>query len=237
MLKIAVCDDDPRFLREAESRIREWAKERKLDAEVTAFDNGDALLKKCLPDRPDVIFLDIVMPLLNGMDTARELRLRDTAVRIVFLTSSPEFALESYEVKAKGYLLKPVDPEKLYGLLDECAAEADREPEHIVMRTPFGYRKLYLHEIEYAEALNKRVVFYLRSGRTEESTETFYAIEEKLSKNRGFFKCHRSYLVYLPNVDHFNTAQAITLSGRSVPIARGSAKPFKDAYFAMMFPD
>lgn len=55
----------------------------------------------------DIILLDIVMPLLNGMDTARELRAQDTAVKIIFLTSSPEFALESYEVRAQDYLLKP----------------------------------------------------------------------------------------------------------------------------------
>lgn len=61
------------------------------------------------------------MPLLNGMDTARELRQTDKAVKIIFLTSSPEFALESYEVKAQGYVLKPIVYEQLKDTLDECA--------------------------------------------------------------------------------------------------------------------
>ena len=55
-----------------------------------------------------IILLDILMPLLNGMDTARELRQYDKTVKIIFLTSSPEFALESYDVKAYSYLLKPM---------------------------------------------------------------------------------------------------------------------------------
>ena len=67
-----------------------------------------------------IILLDILMPLLNGMDTARELRQYDKTVKIIFLTSSPEFALESYDVKAYSYLLKPVTYEKLEETLNEC---------------------------------------------------------------------------------------------------------------------
>ena len=71
----------------------------------------------------DLVFLDILMPLLNGMDAARELRRVDAAARIVFLTSSPEFALESYAVKAQGYILKPVTGEKLREALEENGVE------------------------------------------------------------------------------------------------------------------
>ena len=78
------------------------------------------------------------MPLLSGMETARELRLTDSAVKIIFLTSSPEFALESYDVKAEGYLLKPVSYEKIKKTLDDCCKELIKEAENIVIRTDFG---------------------------------------------------------------------------------------------------
>ena len=177
------------------------------------------------------------MPLLNGMDAARELRQRDKSVKIIFLTSSPEFALESYEVKAQGYVLKPIAYDKLKELLDECAHSFAEEPKNMVIKTVTGYQKLYFHEIEYAEAQNKRVFFHLRSGNIIESTEPFHSFEDRFSSQVGFFKCHRSYLVYLQNVDHFTTTEITTKSGRNIPVSRGYAKAFKEAYFAQMFQD
>lgn len=81
----------------------------------------------------------MIMPLVNGMDTARELRQSDTAVRLVFLTSSPEFALESYEVRAFDYLLKPVTYERLAQLLDELSSMRPAATDELVIKTSFGY--------------------------------------------------------------------------------------------------
>ena len=107
----------------------------------------------------------------------------------------------------------------------------------MVIKTVTGYQKLYFHEIEYAEAQNKRVFFHLRSGNIIESAEPFHSFEERFSSQDGFFKCHRSYLVYLQNVDHFTAAEITTKSGRNIPVSRGCAKAFKEAYFAQMFQD
>lgn len=70
-----------------------------------------------------------------------------------------------------------------------------------------------------------------------EAAEPLHSLEERLSINDGFFKCHRSFLVYIPNVDHFSMTEIITKTGRSIPIARGYGKAFKDAYFALVFKD
>lgn len=165
MLKIGICDDSKIFLICAEKLIRKWSDERRIPIKIYTFNNGDKLVAANTEERLDIIFLDIIMPLLNGMDAARELRQRDKSVKIIFLTSSPEFALESYEVKAQGYVLKPIAYDKLKELLDECAQSFAEEPKNMVIKTVTGYQKLYFHEIEYAEAQNKRVFFHLRSGR------------------------------------------------------------------------
>ena len=237
MLKIGICDDSKIFLICAEKLIRKWSDERRIPVKIYTFNNGDKLVAANTEERLDIIFLDIIMPLLNGMDAARELRQRDKSVKIIFLTSSPEFALESYEVKAQGYVLKPIAYDKLKELLDECAHSFAEEPKNMVIKTVTGYQKLYFHEIEYAEAQNKRVFFHLRSGNIIESTEPFHSFEDRFSSQVGFFKCHRSYLVYLQNVDHFTTAEITMKSGRNIPISRGYAKAFKEAYFAQMFQD
>lgn len=237
MLKIALCDDSPLFLEQASGFTQKWSDESRIPTTISSFHNGDDLISAHQTEQFDIIFLDIIMPLLNGMDTARELRLHDKTVKIIFLTSSPEFALESYEVRAQGYLLKPINYEKIKEHLDECAKAFAEEPKNLIIKTAFGYQKLYFHEIEYAEAQNKRVVFHLCSGDTVESMDAFHFFENKLTTEDGFFKCHRSYLVYLQNVDRFSATELSTKSGQVIPISRNYAKAFKDAYFAQMFQD
>ena len=108
MLKIIACDDDVAFLDRLHRMIDRWSTETGTAVDVALVTRGEDLLARHAASRADIILLDMIMPLVNGMDTARELRQADTAVRLVFLTSSPEFSLESYEVRAFDYLLKPV---------------------------------------------------------------------------------------------------------------------------------
>lgn len=235
MLRIAVCDDEKNALKNTVSMIEKWSQQREVTVEICEFDNGDDLLNENMIHHMDIILLDIIMPLFNGMDTAKEIRQSDTAVHIVFLTSSPEFALESYEVKAKGYLLKPIVYDKLMELLDDCSHDFDTESEHLVLKTKFGYQKLYYKDIEYIEAQNKVITFYMRNEKNIKTTETLRSFESKLNSSAGFFKCHRSYIVNISNVDHFNASEITTKSGYHIPIARGYGKTFQEAYFAFMF--
>lgn len=235
VLKIAVCDDSPIFLEETTTYIKAWSVSTSHRVQIFSYDNGDALIEAHKACHMDIIFLDILMPLLNGLDTARELRQQDRSVSIVFLTSSPEFALESYEVKAQGYLLKPVSQEKITSELNEIAMHIYEEPKNLLLKTTLGYQKQYFHDIEYIEAQNKRVLFHLQSGQILEVPEPLNHFEQQLLNTDGFFKCHRSYLVYLPNVDHFTNTEITTRSGHKIPIARGYGKAFKEAYFSAMF--
>jgi len=234
-MRIAVCDDNEQFLQSAVTMIEQWSEENGVTVQIFCFNNGDDLLTRHTVHPMDIILLDIIMPLLNGMETAKELRKVDEAVHIVFLTSTPEFALESYDVKAKGYLLKPVSYEKLKDVLNDCSRNFAVEAKHLVLKTKFGYQKLYYQDVEYVEAQNKTIIFYMRNGKTIEATESLSAFESKLDAGEGFFKCHRSYIVYIPNVDNFNATEIVTKSGYHVPIARGYGKAFQEAYFAFMF--
>lgn len=235
MIQIAVCDDDISCINEAVEMIETWSKDSSIPVEIHSFDNGDELIKKNDHIHMDIIFLDIVMPLLNGIDTAKELRQKDKTVKIIFLTSSPEYALKSYSVKAHDYLLKPITYMKIKEVLDECSSPFNQEAENIVIKTTIGYQKLYFHDIEYLEAQNRKVFFYMQNGKLVETNEPFYSFEKKFMGNVDFFKCHRSYIIYIPNVDHFDNRSITTKFGRSVPIARGFGKAFQDAYFAIVF--
>jgi len=235
MLRIAICDDEERCLNDTKRMLENWSDATSSQLVIDCFDNGDSLIKESNTSRYDIIFLDIIMPLLNGINVARELRDRDKTVKIIFLTSSPEFALQSYSVKATDYCMKPAAYEKLKEILDDCTSFNRQESEYLTLKTVVGYQKIYLHDIEYIEAQNKRVYFFLKSGQVVEVAQPLYTFETELTDSKGFFKCHRSYIVYLPNVDYFSNTEIKTKSGRHIPIARGYGKAFQEAYFVIMF--
>lgn len=236
-MRVGICDDDYSCLSATEEMLKMWSEETSIPIDLQCFDNGDALITQSKTMKFDIVFLDIIMPMLNGMDTATELRQSDKTVKIIFLTSSPEFALQSYSVKATDYCLKPVTYEQMKNIMDECALSYNQEPAHLILKTLSGYRKIYIHHIEYIEAQNKRSSFFLTSGKNVEVLQPLYTFEEQLSNSKGFFKCHRSYLVHIPNVDYFSSTEIMTRSGQSIPIARGYAKDFQNAYFSKMFHD
>lgn len=235
MLSIATCDDDKGCLEYTEHLIKSWAEESGTKIKISSFDNGDEFLSACKKEKFDIVFMDIVMPLFNGIDTARELRKTDKDLKIVFLTNSPEFALDSYSVKAFDYIIKPVVYNKIKEALDTCKEYLPVESKNLTVKTLLGYKRIFLHEIEFLEAQNKQVVFYLRSDQRIEVSEPLYTFEQKLLLEDGFFKCHRSYIVYIPSVDYFNTSTILTKTGKSIPIARGLGKAFQEAYFSFMF--
>jgi len=237
MIRLAICDDEAHCLDSTKRMIERWLASCGIPAQISCFDNGDTLLESIRRAKMDIVLLDIMMPLLNGMDTAHEIREFDKAIKIVFLTSSPEFALESYSVKASGYIIKPVSYEKLSEALNDCTAALQEEPEHLLLKSTHGYHKIYLHDIEYIEAQNKQVVFFLKLCQSLTITEPLYSFENKLLTKDGFFKCHRSYIISMSHVNSFSSVEITMKSGCCIPIARGSGKAFQDAYFSFMFGD
>ena len=228
ILNCAIIDEDPEALQLLEQYIEKTPTLHLIGAYKSAIDAVDGIHHNHL----DILFLAIHMQQISGLEFAKVV---PKNVKIVFTTAFKEYAIEAYKVNAFDYLLKPITYERLRRALEDCSHLFEAEPKNMVLKTSFGFQKLYFHDIEYAEAQNKRVVFYLRGDKVVETSEPLRSFEERLTVSSGFFKCHRSYLVYLPNVDHFNNNEIFTKSGRSIPIARGYGKAFQEAYFAHMF--
>ena len=235
MFEIIICDDDDACLDQTGQLVNDWCATVTAPVRVKTIDNGEELLGYCRQNTPDIILLDIMMPVFSGMDAAKAIREHNSTSKIIFLTSSPEFAIESYDVNATGYLLKPVDKDRLHRLLDQCLSMIPKPMDSVTLHTSAGYQNIYLHNIECLEAQNKKIIFTLSNGQKVETISTLSCYEKLLSLEKGFFKCHRSYIVSIPNTDHFNSTEVLTRSGLAVPIARGYAKAFRDAYFDYMF--
>ena len=234
-MKIAICDDEMHFIDALCPLLEQWAKERGIKLTLYRFTNGDDLIaahqSKCM----DLIFLDIIMPLLSGIDAAREFRNTNQNVPIVFLTSSKEFAVDSYEVKALNYLIKPVDPSKLFLTLDDFLKTFSLPKTFFTAKTADGFCRIVIAEVDYLEAQNKQVLVHLSDDRTIVIRELFSKCAEVFSPENGFCCCHRSYIVNLSNVEQFSKTEVTTIYNAVIPISRNNYAEFKETYFNHMF--
>lgn len=126
---IAVCDDQTEELKDLTELLGAWETDRGTPVRVKSFRSAAELLDAARHERFTLYLLDIMMPGLNGMDAAREIRGFDKAADIIFLTSSPGFAYDSYSVKALEYLLKPIRTKTLYPILDRLELRERRPQE------------------------------------------------------------------------------------------------------------
>jgi len=234
MLKIAICDDCSDFIAQSKRAIKNWPNKPQ-GLIIECFTDGDALIAAHNASSFDIILLDVMMPLINGIETAREIRRMDKNVKVVFLTSSPEFAVASYSVKANNYLLKPLNQELLYNTLDELLDEIKQVSRFIMIKSANAIHRVELESIEYIEAQNKRVLFVLSGERTIQAIEPLYTYESKLLLSDGFVKCHRSYIVNIHQIDSFTQREIKLRSGMRIPISRNCHKEFEEAYFLTLF--
>lgn len=235
LMKIAICDDELSYLEETEKLVEQWADQRRIDVTIYRFSNGDDLIQAHQSYCMDLILLDIIMPLLNGMDTVRELRHDHQSVPVIFLTSSREYAVDSYEGKAFNYLMKPIKADRLFDTLDEFRETFLSAHEFFTAQTDTGFCRITLEDVDYLEAQNKRVLVSLSNDTVIEIRELFSRCEEIFRLEKGFFKCHRSYIVNLNHVEQFTKTEIRTKTGANIPISRNNYATFKEAYFSYMF--
>lgn len=234
-MKIAICDDEIHFIDAICPMLEQWAKERGVKLALYRFTNGDDLIDAHRSECMDLIILDVIMPLLSGIETARELRNMNQTVPIVFLTSSREYAVDSYEVKALNYLMKPVDQAHLFLALDDFLKTYKLPKTFFTAKTADGFCRIVIADVDYLEAQNKQVLVHLSNDRTIIIRELFSKCAEVFSPENGFCCCHRSYIVNLNNVEQFSKTEVTTIHKAVIPISRNSYTTFKETYFNHMF--
>lgn len=233
-MKIAICDNEIEFLDALSPLLEQWARNHGLSLTLRHFTDGYALIETHQKEYMDLIILDVIMPLISGLDIAREIRNSDQSVSIVFLTSSKEFAVDSYDVKALNYLIKPVDTVKLFQTLDDFLKIHTLTKAAFTAHTASGFFRIITDDVIYLEAQNKQVLIYLTNVRTITICEQLSKCEEIFSPENGFFRCHRSYIVNLSYVLQFTKTAVTTLYGMNIPISRNRYPSFKEAYFKHM---
>lgn len=171
------------------------------------------LASNLLQEHYDIYLLDVVMPGLNGIELAKEIRSSDKAADIIFLTSSPEFAVESYTVKASNYLVKPVSRDRLVEALDDIMRTRTEDRDScLVLKSSVGVHKVHISEIIYIEALNRKVVYYLRNNSQITCVEKFASVCDQLLQHPEFLLAHRSFLVNMNYIRRISEIKRLYLA-------------------------
>ncbi|WP_186430163.1 LytTR family DNA-binding domain-containing protein [Clostridium sp. BSD9I1] len=233
MLQIAVCDDNIDELSNIVHLINLYRTSKNFSCEYAVFSNGFELVSALEKGkRFDIYCLDIIMPGFTGIDVAKEIRVFDKTAPILFFTSSPEFALESYSVKAINYVLKPISKEKLFFTFDEMLdyIKVEKDEDAVIVKSNEGIQKILISNLAFAEVIGRNVLYHLRSGKVIQCTEPFSSVCDNLLKYGCFIKPHRSYLVNMQYVDTIENHQVILQTLSSVPVAQGKAREIKQQY-------
>lgn len=237
MIRIAFCDDDAATLTELRGLLNRYRGARRVEIEDTAFRSPLELISEIERGaRYDVLFLDVLMPGENGIDAAGEIRSLDSNVKIIFLTSSSEFAVQSYAVSAYFYQLKPIWADSFFRLMDSVLSACEKEQENsILLRCRTGIVRILLSQLEYCEVIRKTIFFHMASGRVYESVGNMEQISGDLLRRGHFFRVHRSYTVNLDYITEINSHAVIMNCRAEIPIPRGKFSQIKDAFLARSF--
>ena len=226
-MRIAICDDEKDIREILAEKVNKYCPE----AEIFCYASGQEVLTA---DRmPDILFLDIQMPGVSGMETAQGLRARSKELILIFVTALEEYVFQAFDVGAFHYLVKPVEDEKLKTVLrravkrEQCACG-----DYIVVSRERQRRKIFLDSVWYFEIKGRQIDVHQEKG-----VFTYYeqiGLLEKQLEGKGFFRCHKSYLINLKHVEVYNRQEAILENGERIIIARRRYEAFCQAILASM---
>ena len=237
MIKIAFCDDEMEVLHQMNELLDRYQVERNEDITYAAFQSPFELLTEIEKGiRPDILFLDVVMPGQNGMDVAKEIRQYDTNMKIIFLTSSPEFAVESYTVGAYFYQLKPIWEESFFRLMDSVLSECEKKKKNsLILHSKDGITRINLQQLEYCEVLGRKLLFHLENGAVLEGAGSLDDLAGQLMQYSNFFRPHRSFLVNMEYIQNISSRSIKMVNDAEIPIPHGKCSEIKNTYMEYAF--
>lgn len=223
VLWVAVCDDEVMECYHIAVKIKEILQEMKIPCMVRQFHSGEELIQSS--ESFDIIFLDIIMDGLDGLKTAQAFRDKSFDRILIFISSSREYVFDAYDVEAFQYLLKPVDDRRLQRVLQKAVQKNEKGAQEFMIASKGRQkRKLFLGDIFYFEIRGRTVdvhgtdgvfTYYERIGNLEDSL-----------RGKGFFLCHKSYLVNLKYVAAYNRQEVVLDNGERIAIAKRRYEEF-----------
>ncbi len=224
-MRIAICDDEAYWINELLGLLREYYITRRINLYFSLFSSGTELLKS--RESFDVIFMDYQMEEINGIETAREIRARNISCAIIFVSSYPDIAIDTFEVDTYRFLVKPINKDKLFGSLDDYRKKINGD-DFIVLKNRENETILKASEVIFCEAKGKHSVLHTLKG-TFESSKNIKEIEAQLTKDY-FFRCHKAYIVSFDYIKSFDNSCVTLEDGSTAYISRNYLPKFKTSF-------
>ncbi len=225
MIHIAICDDSKQERQILAALFKRYQELHATPLQIHIFQNGFSLLDAIdQGKRFDITILDILMPGENGIEIARNIRASGTDTEIIFLTSSPEYAVDSYEVKAQNYLLKPVTEEKFFASIDSILAELDEKDtaSFIIYTTEKQYSRIRVSSLVYGEVTHRTITLHLADQTMISAVMTFTEFQDILKAYPDFIYPHRSYAVNMNYIQYVTKSDIILTDGQKIPLSRNN---------------
>ncbi|MDE7286573.1 MAG: LytTR family DNA-binding domain-containing protein [Lachnospiraceae bacterium] len=236
MLQIAICDDE-QFYREKIQRLLEnYLKEHELSYEIRLFLSGKEFLSKSKNSvKYDIVFMDINMEELDGIQTAMQMRAFHSDTYLVLITAFINYVLEGYKVNAVRYIMK----DTLDVAMPECMDAILQKMQIAQISIPFmeGERRLYADNLLYVESQRHKLIFYYMEEQTRKDIVRYHIyekldmMEQKLS-GYGFLRIHKSYLVNMKHIRRISNYTALLDTGEELPIPRPRFQAVKEEFVA-----
>lgn len=232
LIKIAVCEDDLSEQQTLRQLLNDYFNAHAFHFALSFFSSGEDLLQ-ALPEADfSLLFLDIFMEGIDGMETARYIRSGNYDLPIIFITASRDFAVESYEVDALYYLTKPLTMDKLAAAMSRCSDLLTTSRRCLEVVSGRETRRIELRGILYAEAFSNRIMLHTMNG----DIPVYQSLDTLVQKvGDPFLRCHRSFVVNMNFIQRIEGKDFILTSGDRVPIrTNGKSKVIEhyNYYFA-----
>lgn len=217
-MKICICDDDKTQCEHLKDMILSHGSH-----EVTTYYSAEQLLFECENEYAfDIIFLDIQMKNINGIDCARKIREKDKGVVIVFLTAIADYVFEGYEVNAIRYLLKPLQENKCHELLELVQSSMEKEKMYLFVNKT----KVNCENILYIESYGHYCIIH-----ADDIMEVKIGISELIKELPStFIQTHRSYIVNMEHIESIQKDKCLLDNQEMIPISRNSVKKVNEAF-------
>jgi len=236
-MNIAVCDDDKIILKMIQHMIKNAKLSNTEDFAVTTFYTGEDLLSaikgsKYIPARHfDIIFLDIQMAGINGIETAKAIRADDEETVLIFITAIKQYVFEAFDVSAFHYLLKPINQQKFTSVFLQAVREVQRHQntsnEILVVKSGKNSITLQQSHIYYIESKGKKLEIHT-DKRVIEIYAALRSLEQELSAD--FYRCHRGYLVNMAYIAAYNKDSITVANGDKIYLTREKYNTFVKTY-------
>ncbi len=209
----------------------DFFRKKNREIQLRTFLSGEDLLN--YDGQIDILFLDIQMKGMDGLETARKLRADKFRGFLIFITVLKEMVFQSFEVQAYDYLVKPVDEKQFGKTMERLYTSMQNASEgNLLVQQGYERRIVPKDEIVFCEIIDRKIYLNLTSGEVVDYYERIENLESKLDSH--FFRCHRSYLINLKHLKGYKNGTAYMDNGKEVPVSRLRSKEFSSVVLQYM---